>query len=404
MWHYNFTKYCACHEKSLSWLILFTHETLFTMRGATGVIVQPHQILRLPRKMTVRNVTEIWWKQLKRHLQCATDPRLLRAWSEHETVSPQPASQPRLLFKYCPGHEKWQFNFTKYCACHEKWDLNFTKYIEKYNILRSGYHSKFHEILPLPRRKVTLIIDPCHIWNAVYNARSNRCYCPTSPNTAPATKSHPHHGSLSHLKRYIQRAARSNRCHDPTSPNTAPATKNDRPKCDTNVTKTAETSFTMRDRSETVPTMIRACMIRAWNRHSEPASQPRLLFPLITNILHWKIQHFALRLSFQISRNTAPATKSDTSKYCTCHEKWHLDFTKYCACNEKWHLDFTRYCACHEKWLFYYLTLLPVVPHKAVAEVSRIGNYRRDWLLWVTDGRAKTLMDRTVQLCNWLTD
>ena len=25
--------------------------------------------------------------------------------------------------------------------------------------------------------------------------------------------------------------------------------------------------------------------------------------------------------------------------------------------------------------------ILPVVPHKAVAEVSRIGNYRRDWLL-----------------------
>ncbi len=48
--------------------------------------------------------------------------------------------------------------------------------------------------------------------------------------------------------------------------------------------------------------------------------------------------------------------------------------------------------------------LLPVVPHKAVAEVSRIGNYRRDCLLWVTGGRAKTLMDRTVQLCNWLTD
>ncbi len=49
-------------------------------------------------------------------------------------------------------------------------------------------------------------------------------------------------------------------------------------------------------------------------------------------------------------------------------------------------------------------TYIPVVPHKAVAEVSRVGNYRRDWLLWVTDGRAKTLMDRTVQLCNWLTD
>ena len=43
--------------------------------------------------------------------------------------------------------------------------------------------------------------------------------------------------------------------------------------------------------------------------------------------------------------------------------------------------------------------IVPVVPHMAVAEVSRIGNlYRRDWLLLVTDGRAKTLMDRTVQL------
>ena len=48
--------------------------------------------------------------------------------------------------------------------------------------------------------------------------------------------------------------------------------------------------------------------------------------------------------------------------------------------------------------------ILPVVPHKAAAEVSRIGNYRRDWLLWVTDGRAKTLMDRTVQVSRWLID
>ena len=40
---------------------------------------------------------------------------------------------------------------------------------------------------------------------------------------------------------------------------------------------------------------------------------------------------------------------------------------------------------------------LPVVPHKAVAEVSKIGNlYRRGWLLWITDGRANPLMDRQV--------
>ena len=35
---------------------------------------------------------------------------------------------------------------------------------------------------------------------------------------------------------------------------------------------------------------------------------------------------------------------------------------------------------------------------------NRKLDHRRDWLLWVNDGRAKTLMDRTVQLCNWLTD
>ena len=52
-WHLHFTKYCACHEKWHSSLILFTHETLFTMRGVTSVIVQTHQILRLPRKMNL---------------------------------------------------------------------------------------------------------------------------------------------------------------------------------------------------------------------------------------------------------------------------------------------------------------------------------------------------------------
>ena len=72
----NVTKYCAWHEQSLSWLILLTYETSFTMpspnaaparknvphvlltyetsctmRGATALTLQPHQILRLPGKM-----------------------------------------------------------------------------------------------------------------------------------------------------------------------------------------------------------------------------------------------------------------------------------------------------------------------------------------------------------------
>ena len=81
----NFTKYCAWHAKWMSWLILVTYETSFTMRGATGITLQPHQILRLPRKMNV-------------------------------------------------------------------------------------------------------MIDPAHVWNVIYNARSKRHHPATSPNTAPATQ------------------------------------------------------------------------------------------------------------------------------------------------------------------------------------------------------------------------
>ena len=62
-----------------------------------------------------------------------------------------------------------------------------------------------HQILRLPR-KVTFIIDPLHTWNVIYNARSNMCHSPNSPNTAPATKSNTHHWSSSHMKRYLQGA------------------------------------------------------------------------------------------------------------------------------------------------------------------------------------------------------
>ena len=78
--------------------LLVTYETSFTMRGASEVTLQRHQILRLPRKMTIQNLTEICWKQQKRHLH----------WSEHVPVSPQPAAQPRWLFALATSilHEK----------------------------------------------------------------------------------------------------------------------------------------------------------------------------------------------------------------------------------------------------------------------------------------------------------
>ena len=203
----NFSKYCACHEKWISCLILVAHETLFTMRGGTSAIVQTHQILRLPRKMN-------------------------------------------------------------------------------------------------------LMIDPCHTWNAIYNARSNTCHCPNSPNTAPATKNESHDWSLSHVKRYLQCAEQQASlskltkycaCHAKWFSKISETFLQNR----WNVNYNARP---IREWSELDPSWI-----RAGNRHPQPASQPRLLFRTTTSILYWKIQHFALRLSFQISPNTAPATKSDTS-------------------------------------------------------------------------------------------
>ena len=51
------------------------------------------------------------------------------------------------------------------------------------------------------------------------------------------------------------------------------------------------------------------------------------------------------------------------------------------------------------------MLIIPVVPHKAAAEISKEETYRRRWLLWITDGRANPLIDRKVVgivLLEWL--
>ena len=214
----NSTKYCACHEKWVSGLILLTFETSFTMRGATALTFQPHQIMRLPRKMT-------------------------------------------------------------------------------------------------------RMIDLAHIWNVIYNARSNST-------------------------------------HPPTSPNIAPATQNGIPKYEEYLLKTVEASFTMRG--------------RPWSQHEiaklNPPVRGAYFSPSATHlILYWKLQHFALWLPIQISPNIAPATKSHSPRspnvvpatnsdtptspnIVPATEKWHSNITKCCACHEKWHCNVTKYCACHEEW------------------------------------------------------
>ena len=223
----NLTKYCACHEKWFSWLMLFTYETSFTMRGATGVIVQPHQILCLPRKMILMIDPCHIWKVIIGHLQCA---------EQQVSLS----------------------NLTKYDACHEKWP---SKIWEKFDENR---------------------------WNVIYNARPIR-----------------------------DRSAWSD--HDPSM---KPSVRNPR-----------------RNRGY-FSRASRACCMEKHNisrsgYHSE---------------FH-RILRLPRKVTIQISPNTAPATKSDSStsnavpatksdtstspNCCACHEKRHFNFTKYCACHEK---------------------------------------------------------------------
>ena len=127
----NLTKYCTDHGKWHAWLIIVTYETSF-MRGATSITLQPHKILRLPRKTAFRNLREICRKQLKRHSECVTDPSMIRTRSGHELVISHP-----------PVRRGYFSHFGDAFS------------IENYNISGSGYLPKFHRILHRPR-KVTL--------------------------------------------------------------------------------------------------------------------------------------------------------------------------------------------------------------------------------------------------------
>ena len=383
----NVNKYCTCHAKWLSWVMSVTYQTSFTMRGATGITLQPHQMLRLPRKIALQNLRKICRKQLKRHFQCAADSTMIRTWSEHDpnmirpwNCKTEPVRSQSLLFPprqrilywklqrfalrlstqispntapatksdtprspntapatqndshdWCPSHMKRHLqcaeqqvsssNVTKYCTCHEKWRAWFTLVTYETSFTMrggTGITRQPHQILRLPR-KMTLMLDLRHIWNVIYNARSNRHHPPTSPNTAPATQ----------------------KCT---------------PKSKRNSPRTVEASIPMRGRFDHDPNMI-----RPWTRHLAPARSPRLLFALRRRILYWKLQHFALRLFIQISPNTAPATKTDTPRspntapatqndshdWCPSHMTRHLQ----CAEQQISSSNITKCCACHAKWL-----------------------------------------------------
>ena len=182
----NFSKYCDCHAKWISWLIRIAYETSFTMRRATGIALQ---LTNLPHKMNLMLDPHHIWNVIYN----------ARSNSQHRPTSPNtaPATQNEShdwstshmkRHLQCAEQQSTPSNLTKYYACHAKWiswlihityETSFTMRGATVNTLQ------LQQILRLPR-KMNLMIDPHRIWNVIYNAQSNRHHPPTSPNTAPA--------------------------------------------------------------------------------------------------------------------------------------------------------------------------------------------------------------------------
>ena len=158
------TKYCTCHEKWLSWWILFTRETLFYIARSnrrhppTSANTAPATKNDRPKyDRNLLKTAETSFSGRSEH-----DASMIREWSDHDPVSPQPAVQPRLLFA----------------------------------LAASILYGKINPFaLPL-----SFQISP-----RIAPAMKSDSW--TSPNTAPATKNHSHDShvsSSSQMKRYLQ--------------------------------------------------------------------------------------------------------------------------------------------------------------------------------------------------------
>ena len=317
----NLTKYCACHEKWLDCFIVLTYETSFPMRGATGVTIQPHQILRLPRKMTRLLYRPHIWNVISnaRSNRChhPTSPNTAPATKNASTALS--SSHMKRHFQ-CAEQQVSLSNLTKYCACHEKWHCKISKKISK------------------------------NRWNVISNAGPIRAWSDHDPTmkTQTATRlasevtfrAHHEHFLLKNTtfraQSYIQTFTKYCACHV---------------KCHLNFTKYCachaerltylvliayETSFTVR--GATGVTIQPHQILRL------PRKMTRLLYrPHIWNVISNARSN---RCHHPTSPNTAPATKNDSTALSSSHMKRHFQ----CAEQQVSLSNLTKYCACHEKW------------------------------------------------------
>ena len=191
----NLTKCCPCHEKWYASFIVVTYATSFTMREATGISRQHHQILPLPRKMTLMiNLPDIWNIIYNARRNRSHPPTSPNAAPATQNDSHHLSSWHMKRHFQCAEQQASHSNVTKCCACHEKWFSWLISVTYETSFTMRGATSitlQPHQMLPLPRKMIR-IIHCRDICNVIYNARSNRHQPPASPNTAPATQDDSH--------------------------------------------------------------------------------------------------------------------------------------------------------------------------------------------------------------------
>ena len=149
------------------------------------VLLQYYSVLH--QYYSVLQSTTLYYNRRSNKCHCPTSPNTVPA-TKNDSHDRSLSDMKRHL--QCAEQQRLPSNVTKYCACHEKWFpwLILLTYETSFTMRGATEVTiQRHQILRLPRKMIPMT-DPCHIWNVIYNKRSNRGYHPTSPNTAPATK------------------------------------------------------------------------------------------------------------------------------------------------------------------------------------------------------------------------
>ena len=171
------------------------------------------------------NAMSWWWAVLLQYYSVlqSTTPVLPCSTKYYSSTTPY----YKVLLQYYPELQ----STTPVLTCTTKYYSNSTPYYKYYSVLQRT--TPVYYKVPLKYYKVLLqyylvlqsttpvlpcttkyyssttlyykvMIDPHHIWNVIYNARSNKRQPPTSANTAPATQNESHDWSASHMKRHLQ--------------------------------------------------------------------------------------------------------------------------------------------------------------------------------------------------------